>query len=48
MSAKICWLCDTNFAVSNLEVEDRFLDEEGNKPCLECLQEMMEKEQEDA
>ena len=48
MIKSICYICDTNLsyrAYSGL----KFLDESGNKPCLECLVEegAFEKEEDD-
>jgi len=45
MNAKICWLCDTNFVFEGYEGK-KLLDDEGNKPCLECIQESPEDEEE--
>jgi len=39
MSASICWMCQTNFAFHGYKGTEH-LDEEGNKPCLECLAEL--------
>jgi len=32
----ICWICNDNLAYHKYE-GTKFLDEEGNKPCFECL-----------
>jgi hypothetical protein len=41
MSAKICWCCQTNLAWQEYDGAE-YLDEDGNKPCFECAQEMAE------
>jgi hypothetical protein len=38
----ICWLCKINFSWVDYE-EDKLLDEDGTKPCMECY---LESEQE--
>lgn len=34
----ICWICDCNLAHFEY-AEKKLLDEEGNKPCAECIRE---------
>ncbi len=39
MSAKICWSCQVNVVWKEYTGKE-CLDEDGNKPCFECVQEM--------
>ena len=36
MANIICWICDSNFPYQKYE-GSKHLDENGNKPCFECL-----------
>jgi hypothetical protein len=36
MSNIICWICNDNFSFKDYK-EAKLLDENGNKPCLECI-----------
>lgn len=43
-TSRFCWLCQTNFALT-VPVESHYLDEDGNKPCFDCMQEMEQPEE---
>lgn len=36
MANLICWMCENNLSYQKYD-GDKFLDEDGNKPCFECL-----------
>lgn len=41
MGAKICWCCQVNLAWNDYDGTE-YLDDNGDKPCYECVQEMEE------
>lgn len=38
MASLICWICENNLSYREYQ-GTKLLDEEGNKPCFECLTE---------
>ena len=42
MANIICWICDNNLALK--VYEGKLLDEDGNKPCFECVLEAGDEE----
>lgn len=45
MSTKICWCCQVNLAWSTYP-GTKYLDDDGSKPCVECVEEMVADEEE--
>jgi hypothetical protein len=43
MSLPICFFCEQNL-IYKAYAGDLYLDDDGNKPCFDCLQEMMERD----
>lgn len=47
MMNPICWICDINLSFKYYEGSD-LLDEDGNKPCQECIFEAEDAKEEEA
>lgn len=45
-TSSICWLCQTNLSYPEYE-GIKLLDDDGTKPCLECIQEDEQEEEMD-
>jgi hypothetical protein len=43
MANIICWICRDNLSYGKYE-ETKLLDEDGSKPCLECIAEALEED----
>ena len=43
MTNMICWICGENLAYSKYD-DTKLLDEDGSKPCVECIAEAEEEE----
>jgi hypothetical protein len=42
----ICWICNENLAFFDYK-GSKLLDEDGSKPCVECIAEAADEEQDD-